>query len=279
MKLLRYGEPGREKPGMLDADGNLRDLSSILHDIDGNALSPEGLEKLAHTDAAKLPLVEGSPRIGPCVQGIGKLICVGLNYRDHATEAGMPIPEEPVLFMKSTTAISGPFDPIRLPPGSTRTDWEVELGIVVGSICRHVETQDAMRHVAGYCIVNDVSERSHQLERGGQWTKGKSADTFAPIGPWMVTADEIADPHTLDIWLELDGTRMQDSSTAQMIFGVAEVVSYISRFMTLLPGDIIPTGTPPGVGMGLKPPRYLRAGSRLRLGVTGLGMQEQVVVT
>ena len=278
MKLLRYGSGGREKPALLDRDGILRDLSEHVHDISGDSLSPASLCRLAVMNPADLPTVEGSPRIGPCVGAVGKMICVGLNYADHAEESGMPVPPEPILFSKATSAICGPHDDVILPPGSRKTDWEVELAIVIGSEARHVSEGDAMDHVAGYCIVNDVSERAFQIERAGQWVKGKSADTFAPMGPWLVTRDEIPDPQNLAMWLEVDGERHQEGSTRTMIFGVRHLVHYISQFMSLQPGDVIPTGTPPGVGMGLKPPRYLRSGQEMRLSVEGLGEQRQRVV-
>ena len=278
MRLVRFGPRNREEPGLLDRNGVLRRLSGVVDDIAGDVLSPAGLARLAVLDPETLPAVDGSPRLGTCVGGIGKLICVGLNYADHAAEAGMPVPPEPILFGKATSSITGPNDDVILPPGSTRTDWEVELGIVIGSEARHVSEGDAMDHVAGYCIVNDVSERSHQIDRGGQWIKGKSADSFAPIGPWLVTRDEIPDPQDLGMWLEVDGERRQDGSTRTMIFGVRHLVHYISQFMSLQPGDVIPTGTPPGVGMGMKPPCYLSAGQVMRLGIEGLGEQQQRVV-
>lgn len=278
MKLVRYGRNGHEKPGLIDAEGRLRDLSGTLHDIDQGTLSPQGLRTLARIRPESLPLVRGKPRLGVPFTGIGKFVGVGLNYRDHAKEAGMPIPAEPILFMKATTCISGPSDPIVLPKGSVKSDWEVELGIVIGSAARYVPVEKALNFVAGYCVVNDVSEREYQLERGTQWDKGKGCDTFGPIGPWLVTRDEVKDPQALQLWLELNGQRVQNGSTGTMIFGCAELVSYISRFMTLLPGDVITTGTPPGVGTGMKPPRYLKAGDTLRLGIDGLGVQEQRVI-
>ena len=277
MKLLRYGPAGAEKPGLLDAEGTIRDLSAHIADIDGAALAPESLDALARIDPATLPAVDGSPRLGPPVANVGKLLCIGLNYSDHAAETGAPIPEEPILFMKSTTSIVGPNDDVVLPRGSRKGDWEVELGIVIGKQARYVEEADAFSHVAGYCVFNDVSEREYQLEGTGQWVKGKSADTFAPFGPWMVTRDEIPDPQDLHIWLEVDGKRFQDGSTRTMIFPVAHLVSYVSRYMTLEPGDIIPTGTPPGVGLGQKPPVFLRPGNVMRLGIDGLGEQQQTV--
>ncbi|MBY6200921.1 fumarylacetoacetate hydrolase family protein [Maritalea mobilis] len=275
MKLLRYGEAGAEKPGILDAEGRLRDLSDHVGDISGAVLTPEGLASLSAIDPSSLPLVEGAPRIGACVGNIGKMVCVGLNYADHAAEAGMDIPPEPILFFKATSAICGPNDDIRIPRGSEKTDWEVELGIVIGKPASYVDEADAMDHVAGYCIVNDVSERAFQIERAGQWVKGKSADTFGPTGPWMVTADEVADPQALAMWLEVDGHRYQNGSTATMVYGVRHLVSYISQFMSLQPGDIISTGTPPGVGMGQKPPVYLREGQEIACGIEGLGTQRQ----
>jgi len=275
MKLLRYGPKGSEKPGMLDAAGKVRDLSAHVADIAGEVLTPAGQAKLAAIDPASLPLVEGNPRLGPCVAGTGKFICIGLNYSDHAAETGMEVPKEPILFMKATSAITGPDDALIIPRGSEKTDWEVELGVVIGAEARYVTPEDAMNHVAGYCVINDVSERAFQAERGGQWTKGKSADSFGPIGPWMVTRDEVADPQKLKMWLEVDGHRYQDGSTATMVFGVAHLVHYISQFMSLQPGDIISTGTPPGVGMGQKPQVYLRPGQTVRLGIEGLGQQTQ----
>ncbi|MBH3267301.1 fumarylacetoacetate hydrolase family protein [Serratia ureilytica] len=276
MKLLRYGEPGQERPGMLDAQGRLRDLSQHIADVGGAALSPASLAKLRALDSAALPLVEGQPRLGACVGGIGKFICIGLNYADHAAETGAAIPEEPVVFNKWTSAVVGPYDRVEIPRGSQKTDWEVELGVVIGLGGRYISEADAMRHVAGYCVINDVSEREYQIERGGTWDKGKGCDTFGPIGPWLVTADEIADPHSLNLWLEVDGKRYQDGNTSTMIFRIPQIVSYLSRFMSLQPGDVISTGTPPGVGMGQKPqPVYLRAGQTMRLGIEGLGEQRQ----
>ncbi|HAT2867375.1 TPA: fumarylacetoacetate hydrolase family protein [Serratia marcescens] len=279
MKLLRYGEPGQERPGMLDAQGRLRDLSQHIADVGGAALLPASLAKLRALDSAALPLVEGQPRIGACVGGIGKFICIGLNYADHAAETGAAIPEEPVVFNKWTSAVVGPYDRVEIPRGSQKTDWEVELGVVIGLGGRYISEADAMRHVAGYCVINDVSEREYQIERGGTWDKGKGCDTFGPIGPWLVTADEIADPHSLNLWLEVDGKRYQDGNTSTMIFRIPQIVSYLSRFMSLQPGDVISTGTPPGVGMGQKPqPIYLRAGQTMRLGIEGLGEQRQQTV-
>ena len=278
MKLLRYGPAGAEKPGLLDGDGTIRDLSGHVADIDGDTLSPAGLERLAAVDPASLPAVDGSTRLGACVGSISKLICVGLNYADHAEESNLPIPEEPVLFSKAVTSVSGPNDDVIIPKGSVKTDWEVELGIVIGKTARYVGEDDALGHVAGFCVVNDVSEREHQTERSGQWVKGKSHDTFAPIGPWMVTKDEVPDPQALDMFLDVNGERRQTGSTSTQIFGVKTVVSYISRFITLVPGDVIPTGTPPGVGMGMNPPLYLKAGDEMHLGIAGLGEQRQKVV-
>ncbi|EMF7561950.1 TPA: fumarylacetoacetate hydrolase family protein [Serratia marcescens] len=279
MKLLRYGQPGQERPGMLDTQGRLRDLSQHITDVGGAALLPASLAKLRALDSAALPLVEGQPRLGACVGGIGKFICIGLNYADHAAETGAAIPEEPVVFNKWTSAVVGPYDQVEIPRGSQKTDWEVELGVVIGQGGRYISEADAMRHVAGYCVINDVSEREYQIERGGTWDKGKGCDTFGPIGPWLVTADEIADPHSLNLWLEVDGKRYQDGNTSTMIFRIPQIVSYLSRFMSLQPGDVISTGTPPGVGMGQKPqPIYLRAGQTMRLGIEGLGEQRQQTV-
>jgi len=280
LKLVRYGPRhpmGREKPGLIDAQGTLRDLSAHCATIGWNELSPGGLKRLAALDPRKLPPVRGKPRLGVPFTGISKFIGIGLNYRDHAIEAGMPIPSEPIVFMKATSCINGPCDPILLPPGSVKTDWEVELGIVIGREARRVTAAKALDHVAGYCVINDVSEREYQLERGSQWDKGKGCDSFGPIGPWLVTKDEVPDPQNLRLWLELNGERVQDGSTATMIFGVREIVSYLSRFMTLHPGDVIATGTPPGVGLGMKPQRFLGAGDTVRLGVEGLGEQRQTV--
>jgi 2,4-diketo-3-deoxy-L-fuconate hydrolase len=278
MKLLRYGPTGREKPGMLDSDGAIRDLSGVVLDIAGTTLTPEGLASLAVIDPTTLPLVDGTPRYGACVGAVGKFICIGLNYSDHAAESGMDVPKEPVVFNKWTSAICGPDDDVEMPRGSTKLDWEVELGVVIGKPGRYIDQADAMDHVAGYCVVNDVSEREYQLERGGTWDKGKGCDTFGPIGPWLVTADEVPDPQALRLWLEVDGRKYQDGTTATMVFGVAEIVSYLSRFMSLQPGDIISTGTPPGVGLGQKPPKYLAIGNVMRLGISGLGEQTQRVV-
>lgn len=278
MKLLRYGSPGKERPAMLDASGAIRDLSVIIPDIAGPALLPESLEKLRRLDPASLPVVSGSSRLGPCVGAVGKFVCIGLNYSDHAAESGMAVPAEPVVFMKATSAICGPNDDVIIPRNAQKVDWEVELGVVIGTKAKYVDVQDALSHVAGYCVVNDLSERAFQLEGTGQWVKGKSADTFGPIGPWLVTADEVPDAQNLHLWLEVDGHRYQSGSTGTMVFGVAHLVSYLSRFMSLQPGDIISTGTPPGVGLGQKPPVYLRAGNVMTLGVEGLGQQRQLVV-
>lgn len=279
MKLLRYGPVGQEKPGLLDARGQIRDLSAHVGDIAGDALLPEGLARLAAIDPQSLPVVQGNPRLGACVAGTGKFICIGLNYSDHAAETGATVPSEPIIFMKATSAIVGPNDTVEIPRKSVKTDWEVELGVVIGKTAKYVSEQDALQHVAGYCVVNDLSEREFQLERQGQWTKGKSADTFGPIGPWLVTRDEIPDPQRLPMWLEVNGVRRQNGSTATMVFGVAKLVSYLSQFMSLRPGDIISTGTPPGVGLGLKPPVFLKPGDVMTLGIEGLGQQRQEVAT
>jgi 2-keto-4-pentenoate hydratase/2-oxohepta-3-ene-1,7-dioic acid hydratase in catechol pathway len=279
MKLLRYGTSGREKPGLLDGQGAIRDLSGHVPDIAGDALLPETMDRLRKIDAAALPRIDGTPRLGPCVTGVGKFICVGLNYSDHAAESNMAVPPEPIIFMKATSSIVGPNDDLEIPKGSTKTDWEVELGVVIGRTAKYVDERDAMSHVAGFCVVHDVSERAFQLEGTGQWVKGKSADTFGPVGPWLVTPDEIVDPHDLDMWLEVDGRRHQNGNTRTMVFRVPFLVSYLSRFMSLRPGDIISTGTPPGVGHGMKPPVYLREGNEVRLGVAGLGEQRQRVVS
>lgn len=279
MKLLRFGNPGSERPGVLDNDGRLRDLSQYINDLRGDALLPESLARLRQLDLYSLPLVEGNPRIGACVGGIGKFICIGLNYADHAAETGADIPQEPVVFSKWTSAVVGPNDNVIIPRGSQKTDWEVELGVVIGKGGRYIDERDAMQHVAGYCVINDVSEREYQIERGGTWDKGKGCDTFGPTGPWLVTADEIPDPNALNLWLEVDGKRYQDGNTRTMIFKVSYIISYLSRFMSLQPGDVISTGTPPGVGMGQKPqPVYLRAGQTIRLGIEGLGEQQQLTV-
>lgn len=276
MKLVRYGEPGVERPGLLDSEGKLRDLSQHVADIDGALLAD--LSRLDGIDPAGLPAVPGAPRLGACVAGSGKLICIGLNYSDHAAETGNPIPSEPVIFMKATSTIVGPNDDVMIPRGSVKTDWEVELGVVIGARAKYVSEDEALSHVAGYCVMNDVSEREFQIEREGQWTKGKSCDTFGPIGPFLATRDEIADPQALAMWCDVNGERMQNGSTSTMIFGVAKLVSYLSQFMTLHPGDLISTGTPPGVGMGMKPPRYLKAGDIVTLGIEGLGEQRQTFV-
>ena len=278
MKLLRYGPAGQEKPGLLDRDGRIRDLSGAVRDIAGEALAPTALDRLRRLDPASLPLVSGSPRLGPCVGSVSKIVAIGLNYRLHAQEAGAAIPSEPIFFMKATSSICGPNDDVIIPKNSQKTDYEVELGIVIGSLARQVSKSDARKHVAGYCVVNDVSEREFQIERGGQWTKGKSADTFCPTGPWLVTVDEVSDPGKLALWTEVNGERRQNSNTADLIFGVDEIVSYVSQFMTLLPSDVIPTGTPSGVGMGFKPPKFLKPGDRVRLSVEGLGEQNQRLV-
>jgi len=279
MKLLRYGPSGAEKPGVLDSEGRIRDLSAHVADIAGATLSPDGLAALAALPLDSLPIVDPAVRLGPCVTGTGKFICIGLNYSDHAAETGATVPTEPVIFMKATSAIQGPNDPVEIPRGSVKTDWEVELGVVIGKTAKYVSEADALDHVAGYCVINDLSERAFQLEHQGQWTKGKSADTFGPVGPWLVTKDEVADPQALDMWLEVNGHRYQSGSTRTMVYGVAFVVSYLSRFMSLRPGDIISTGTPPGVGLGQKPPVYLKVGDRMELGIQGLGQQRQICVS
>ena len=283
MKLGRYGQPGKEKPGLIDADGKLRDLSGVIADVTPEHLSDKALAKLAKLKTDKLPLVKGKKRFGAPVARVGKFIAIGLNYADHAAESNMPIPKEPIVFMKSTTCIQGPDDDVMLPKGSTKTDWEVELGIVIGTRARYVSQKDAVKHVAGYCTINDVSEREYQLERGGTWDKGKGCDTFGPIGPWLVTRDEVPNPQNLSMWLDVNGVRMQNGSTKTMIFGVAKLVSYVSQFMTLEPGDVITTGTPPGVGMGMKKngkpaPVFLKRGDVMKLGIEGLGEQSQKVV-
>ncbi len=278
MKLLRYGSPGSEKPGMLDADGKIRSLDGVIDDLGGDALSDASLEKLRSIDPTTLPEVDASTRIGPCVAGVGKFMCIGLNYSDHAAESGMEVPKEPVLFMKATSAISGPNDDVVIPRNSKKSDWEVELGVVIGKHAKYVSESEAMDYVAGYCVVNDLSEREFQVERSGQWVKGKSCDTFAPIGPWLVTRDEVADPQDLGMWLELNGEKVQDGSTKTMVFGVAHLISYLSQFMSLHPGDVISTGTPPGVGLGMDPPRYLIPGETMRVGIDGLGVQQQTTV-
>jgi 2-keto-4-pentenoate hydratase/2-oxohepta-3-ene-1,7-dioic acid hydratase in catechol pathway len=278
MKLLRYGPKGQEKPGLLDNDGKIRDLSGVIADVTGSVLSPESVARLRSLDLAELPLVSGEPRLGPCVGSVGKFIGIGLNYADHAAETGAAIPKEPVVFNKWVTCISGCNDDIQIPAGSTKTDWEVELGVVIGQTARRVSEAEALNHVAGYCVVNDVSEREYQIERGPTWDKGKGFDSFGPIGPWLVTKDEVPDPQTLQLWLEIDGVRRQSGTTKTMVFSVATLVSYLSRIMTLHPGDVIATGTPPGVGMGMNPPVFLRPGQVVRLGVERLGEQRQVTV-
>ncbi len=279
MKLLRYGPAGQEKPGLLDRSGKIRDLSGQIADLKGSALGPRGLDRLRNLDTDSLPLVEGKPRLGPCVGRIGKFLCIGLNYSDHAAETGAPIPKEPIIFIKADTAISGPNDPVVIPKDSKKTDWEVELAIVIGSTAQHVSEENALDYVAGFAVCNDVSEREFQIERSGTWDKGKGCDTFGPLGPWLVTTDEIKDVQNLDMWLEVNGKRVQNGSTKTMIFGVKKIVSYCSQFMTLRAGDVISTGTPPGVGMGQKPqPWYLKAGDVMRLGIAGLGEQQQTCV-
>ena len=278
MKLLRYGPAGQEKPGLLDRDGKIRDLSGVVTDINGDALAPVSLDLLRRLDPATLPLVSGTPRLGPCVAGVSKVLAIGLNYRLHAQEAGMPIPSEPIFFLKATSSICGPNDDVIIPRGSVKTDYEVELAIVIGSTARYVDIKDAHKHIAGYCVVNDVSEREYQIERGGQWTKGKSCDTFCPMGPWVVTADEIPDAGKLQVKTEVNGELRQNSNSADLIFGIEHIVSYCSQFMTLNPGDVIPTGTPSGVAMGFKPPKFLKAGDVMRLSVEGLGEQTQRLV-
>ncbi|QDC02541.1 fumarylacetoacetate hydrolase family protein [Mesorhizobium sp. 8] len=275
MKLLRYGEPGAEKPGLLDADGVIRDLSAHVADIGGGALDATSLAALAKLDAKSLPVVAGTPRLGACVAGTGKFICIGLNYSDHAAETGATVPSEPIIFMKATSAIVGPNDDVLIPRGSEKTDWEVELAVVIGRKAKYVSEAEALDYVAGYCLTNDVSERAFQAERQGQWTKGKSCDTFGPIGPWLVTKDEVKDPQDLKMWLTVNGETRQNGSTKTMVYGVAFLVSYLSQFMSLMPGDVISTGTPPGVGLGMKPPRYLKAGDVVELGIEGLGTQKQ----
>ena len=282
MKLLRYGPKGHEKPGLLDANGQVRDLSGVIDDLAGDALLPDGLARLAALDAAALPLVPGTPqaglRLGPCVGRIGKFICIGLNYADHAAESGLQVPPEPVIFNKWTSAITGPDDNVEIPRGSVKTDWEVELGVVIGKGGKYIDEADALAHVAGYCVINDVSEREYQFERAGTWDKGKGCDTFGPIGPWLVTPDEAGDVDNLKMWLDVDGRRFQNGTTATMVYKVPFLVSYVSRFMSLQPGDVISTGTPPGVGMGQKPPVYLQGGEVMRLGIDRLGTQTQQVV-
>ena len=278
MKLLRYGPAGAEKPGLLDGEGTIRDLSGTVGDIAGDALTPAGLDKLRALDPASLPKVDGNPRIGPCVGDVGKFMCIGLNYSDHAAETGGEVPPEPILFMKATSAISGPNDDVIIPRDSEQTDWEVELGFVIGKPGKYIAEANALSHVAGYCVVNDVSERNFQIRMEGQWTKGKSCDTFGPLGPWLVTADEVEDPQALDLWTEVNGHRYQDGTTKTMVYGVQFLISYLSKFMTLHTGDVVATGTPPGVGMGQKPRVFLKPGDVMRLGVQGLGEQEQKLV-
>jgi 2-keto-4-pentenoate hydratase/2-oxohepta-3-ene-1,7-dioic acid hydratase in catechol pathway len=278
MKLLRYGPLGKEKPGILDAEGKIRDLSSVIPELDGAAISPTGLAKLRKVKVDKLPLVRGTPRIGACIANPQKFIAIGLNYSDHAAESGLTVPPEPIVFTKQVSCLSGPNDTVTIPPKSKKSDWEVELGVVIGTRAKNIKRKDALAHVAGYCTINDLSERAFQIERHGQWTKGKGYDTFGPVGPWLVTADEVKNPQNLHLWLELNGKRVQDGNTKTMVYGVAYIVAYLSQFFTLLPGDIITTGTPPGVGMGMKPQRFLKPGDRMRLGIDGLGVQEQVVV-
>jgi 2-keto-4-pentenoate hydratase/2-oxohepta-3-ene-1,7-dioic acid hydratase in catechol pathway len=278
MKLLRYGPKGKEKPGLVDQEGRIRDLSGIIGDIDRETIAPRSLARLAKLKPAALPLVKGSPRLGSCVAGPSKFIAIGLNYSDHAAESGLQVPKEPVVFTKQINCVSGPNDDVTLPPKAKKGDWEVELGVVIGTRAKNIKQKDALAHVAGYCVVNDISEREFQAERSGQWTKGKSYDSFGPIGPWLVTTDEVKDPQKLSMWLELNGKRVQDGSTSTMVFGVAHIVAYLSQFFTLEPGDLITTGTPPGVGMGMKPQRFLKPGDRMRLGIEGLGIQEQKVV-
>ncbi|MCS0660348.1 fumarylacetoacetate hydrolase family protein [Massilia terrae] len=278
MRLVRYGRPGKEKPGMFDEEGRLRDLSGVITDIDASVLSERALKKLAKVDYKTLPLVRGNPRFGVPVAGSRKFIGIGMNYADHAAETGAAVPKEPIFFSKAITCLSGPDDPVVLPPGAKKTDWEVELGVIIGAKAQYVDEKDALKYVAGYCVVNDVSERAFQFERGSQWDKGKGCDTFGPVGPFLVTKDEIFDVQDLDLYMELNGKRMQTGNTGNMVFTVAQIVSYLSRFMTLEPGDIICTGTPPGVGMGRSPQRFLKKGDQLRLGIAGLGEQQQEVV-
>ncbi len=278
MKLVRYGRLGREKPGMIDGDGKLRDLSSVIDDVDPAQLSDKALARLSRIKPASLPLVRGTPRYGVPVSGIGKIVAIGLNYADHAAESGLPIPKEPIIFMKAITCLNGPNDEVMLPKEVTKADWEIELGVVIGTKAQYVSERAALSHVAGYCIVNDVSERAFQAERGGTWDKGKGCDTFGPVGPWLVTRDEVPNPQRLDMWLDVNGKRRQTGNTKTMIFSVAKIISYVSRFMTLMPGDVIATGTPPGVGMGMKPPQFLAAGDEMHLGIAGLGEQHQKVI-
>ncbi len=279
MKLLRYGDPANEKPGCLDAEGRIRDLSGVVPDITGDVLGDEALARIAAVDLNTLPIVEEPVRMAACVSKVGKFVCIGLNYSDHAAESGLPEPDEPVIFMKATSAIVGPNDNVEIPRDSVKTDWEVELGVIIGTEAKYVDEADALSHVAGYCVINDVSEREFQIERGGTWDKGKCHDTFGPLGPWLVTRDEVADPQALEMWLDVDGKRYQTGNTATMIFSVAHIVSYVSRFMSLQPGDVITTGTPPGVGMGQKPPVFLKPGQQMKLGISGLGEQTQMTVS
>lgn len=278
MKLLRYGNAGQERPGLLDSQGNLRDLSALITDLDGKALAPENLQRLAALDANELPVVSDAVRYGPCIANVGKFICIGLNYADHAAESGVAVPSEPIIFMKATSAITGPNDPVIKPRNSTKLDWEVELGIVIGKHTSYVSEADALDHIAGYCVINDVSERAFQLERGGQWDKGKGCDSFGPIGPYLVTKDEVPDPLNLNLWLKVNGKTFQNGSTKEMVFGPAFLVHYLSQFMSLQPGDVISTGTPPGVGLGQKPPLYLNPGDVMELGIEGMGTQTQTVI-
>lgn len=278
MKLLRYGPKGKEKPGILDKNGQIRSLHKVIADLDGDAISPSGLAKLKKLDLVKLPIVKGNPRIGACIANPQKFIAIGLNYSDHAAESGLKVPPEPIVFTKQVSCLSGPNDTVTLPPKSEKSDWEVELGVIIGRKAKNINEVDALKYVAGYCTINDLSEREFQIERYGQWTKGKSYDTFGPVGPWLVTKDEVKDPQDLHLWLELNGKRVQDGSTKTMIYGVAYIVAYLSQFFTLMPGDIITTGTPPGVGMGMKPPVYLEPGDKMLVCIDGLGVQRQKVV-
>ena len=277
MKLLRYGPKGKEKPGILDKNGKIRSLAKVVKDIDGEAISPTNIAKLKKVNIEKLPLVPGKPRIGACIANPQKFIAIGLNYSDHAAESGLQVPPEPVVFTKQVSCLSGPNDTVTIPPNSKKSDWEVELGVIIGRKAKNIKEKDALKHVAGYCTINDLSEREFQAERSGQWTKGKSYDTFGPVGPWLVTSDEVKDPQNLHLWLELNGKRVQDGSTKTMVYGVAFIVAYLSQFFTLMPGDIITTGTPPGVGMGMKPQRFLQPGDKMVIGIDGLGVQKQVV--
>ena len=278
MKLLRYGPKGKEKPGILDKNGKIRSLHKVIADLDGDAISPSGLVKLKKLDLEKLPIVKGNPRIGACIANPQKFIAIGLNYSDHAAESGLKVPPEPIVFTKQVSCLSGPNDTVTLPPKSEKSDWEVELGVIIGRKAKNINEVDALKYVAGYCTINDLSEREFQIERHGQWTKGKSYDTFGPVGPWLVTKDEVKDPQDLHLWLELNGKRVQDGSTKTMVYGVAYIVAYLSQFFTLMPGDIITTGTPPGVGMGMKPPVYLEPGDKMLVCIDGLGVQRQKVV-